>query len=374
MQVLSVDPFCPDPHASGADGGYDPHRVMIQIPGMHLNKLLGVLEDRQVSVAHVLERFGLDRADLRRGGSQILYGDYVRILDGILLDVDLEGLGFLAGRHINAADFGVVGYACISAPTWREAISRFIRYQSLLGYGIRVRQGLSEDADHAVISSHVLADLPQRTAMYLVEEWLGNWSAWLERSGLEFAEIQLTFARPGHADLYRRYFSCPVRFACSENRIVIRRNHLDDMPEMANDIAADVMAEYCDNMLARINGNLSIGERVRHSISAQFLSPLEPRPTLAVVARDLGMGTRTLRRMLAVEGVRFQDLVNEYKAQLARKLLRESNRSIKEIGFSLGYTEVSGFHRAFRSWTGQTPSAYREGGDATHMDDDAGLN
>ncbi|NVN37016.1 AraC family transcriptional regulator [Komagataeibacter swingsii] len=367
-QGMRMMPAGPDAAASRVDGppagSPELGQFALQIPGMHLNKLLQVLESRGVSVTHILARFGLDRSGLRQGGSHILYGDYVRLLDCILTEVALPGLGFLAGRHINAADFGVVGYACISAPTWREAISRFIRYQALLGYGIRIRQNLVENASHAVIGAHVLPELPARTLLYLVEEWLGNWSAWLETSGLELAEICLVVPRPDHAALYMRYFSCPVRFSCTENAIRICRSHLGSMPEMANDIAANMMADYCENMLARINHSLSMVERVRQSISAQFRTPPNAaRPTLEVVATDLGMGARTLRRMLALEGVRFQDLVNEHMARLAQAMLRDSDRSIKEIGFSLGYTEVSGFHRAFRSWTGVTPGAYREGRD-----------
>jgi AraC-like DNA-binding protein len=37
-----------------------------------------------------------------------------------------------------------------------------------------------------------------------------------------------------------------------------------------------------------------------------------------------------------------------------------SRASLTEIAFDLGYSELSAFSRAFRSWVGESPQAYRE--------------
>ena len=44
----------------------------------------------------------------------------------------------------------------------------------------------------------------------------------------------------------------------------------------------------------------------------------------------------------------------------ARYYLSHTNLSLSEIAFELGYSELSAFSRAFRTWTGETPQVYRE--------------
>jgi AraC-like DNA-binding protein len=41
--------------------------------------------------------------------------------------------------------------------------------------------------------------------------------------------------------------------------------------------------------------------------------------------------------------------------------MRDSRCSISEIAYLLGFAGTSSFSRAFKRWTGQTPSQYREG-------------
>jgi AraC-like DNA-binding protein len=44
---------------------------------------------------------------------------------------------------------------------------------------------------------------------------------------------------------------------------------------------------------------------------------------------------------------------------LAQQLLTETARSIKQIAAEVGFTSTAAFFRAFKRWTGESPSAYR---------------
>ena len=53
------------------------------------------------------------------------------------------------------------------------------------------------------------------------------------------------------------------------------------------------------------------------------------------------------------------DLLQDTRLQLARKYLRQRSRSVVETSYLLGFSEPSSFTRAFRGWTGQSPSEAR---------------
>lgn len=82
-------------------------------------------------------------------------------------------------------------------------------------------------------------------------------------------------------------------------------------------------------------------------------------PTIEEVAANLNSSPRTLQRKLREEGITFQGLTDEVRKSLALRYLTDDH-PMKEIASMLGYNELSAFIRAFRRWTGTTPSAYRD--------------
>ena len=71
------------------------------------------------------------------------------------------------------------------------------------------------------------------------------------------------------------------------------------------------------------------------------------------------MSTRTLSRALAKLDTSFNTVVITLRKELADKYLKQSDLSLKEIAFLLGYTEFSSFNHAFKKWTGSTPKQAR---------------
>jgi AraC-like DNA-binding protein len=55
----------------------------------------------------------------------------------------------------------------------------------------------------------------------------------------------------------------------------------------------------------------------------------------------------------------FTDFVNEYRVNQARRML-QSSRTVADVGFAVGFNNLSHFNKTFRAITGQTPSAYRK--------------
>lgn len=84
-------------------------------------------------------------------------------------------------------------------------------------------------------------------------------------------------------------------------------------------------------------------------------------PTLDVVAKMLATTPRTLQRRLQSVGIVYQELVDDVRAGLARRCLDDERLSIVEVAFLLGYSDASAFGRAFKRWTGKTPTDWRRG-------------
>jgi AraC-like DNA-binding protein len=83
------------------------------------------------------------------------------------------------------------------------------------------------------------------------------------------------------------------------------------------------------------------------------------RPDILIVAKELGMGARTLQRRITNEGASFRLLLNEARQELVRQYLSDPAIEINETAFLLGYEDPNSFYRAFRTWEGTTPAHWR---------------
>ncbi len=83
-------------------------------------------------------------------------------------------------------------------------------------------------------------------------------------------------------------------------------------------------------------------------------------PPIDKVAEHLPINARALRRQLARENETFLSIKGQVRRELACEWLKAVDKPIAHIAERLGYTEPAAFSRAFKLWTGSSPSAYRE--------------
>ncbi len=76
--------------------------------------------------------------------------------------------------------------------------------------------------------------------------------------------------------------------------------------------------------------------------------------------RRLQLSRRTLQRRLRAEKTSFQKILNEVRAVLAVNYLSDKRLKALEVAMLLGYSSISSFTTAFKSWYDMPPAAYRE--------------
>jgi len=120
-----------------------------------------------------------------------------------------------------------------------------------------------------------------------------------------------------------------------------------DMLRASDKIITDYLAHLRRNDIA-----VQVKSKLIESLSAG-------QPTQESIATALNMSTRNLQRRLHLEGTSFKMLLDEIRKDLSQQYIKNSNLSINEITFMLGFSEPANFTRAFKRWTGHSPSEYR---------------
>jgi len=166
---------------------------------------------------------------------------------------------------------------------------------------------------------------------------------------------------PGHDDtdrlLLERVFGCPV--VCdsySPHYILFDRAHVEATLPTANPEIIQVCERIMIDYLARLDK-----EDITYRVYQLILDLLPSgEPTQEKIADALHMSTRSLHRKLTSAGISFKTLLDNTRRDLALQYIRQSNLSIADITYNLGFYDASSFSRAFKRWTGRSPAKYRK--------------
>jgi AraC-like DNA-binding protein len=98
--------------------------------------------------------------------------------------------------------------------------------------------------------------------------------------------------------------------------------------------------------------------RARDAMDRAYAEPLDVRAVAAVAHISPAHFSRSFR---AVFGETPHRYLQRRRVERSMFLLRETDRSVTDVCFDVGFTSLGTFSRTFRAIVGETPSAYRLG-------------
>lgn len=271
--------------------------------------------------------------------------------------------------------FELMCRSIITARTLGEALAIAERFENLIypmvGYNMRL---LDEGGEHVYLSYHVrVSDEPTVLAPANWDRWgyqatvarasgLVVWAAfcgWLTGRAVEVREVDVAapFLNDAYDERLREVFHCPVRYDSDRNTIGLRRNVLERRLVQTPDSLAEFLDTSIYHLIAVDSEPASTSAAIKSLVTIELSSGL---PSFADVASSLHMSESSLRRRLQKENTSYQALKDEIRCEVAIDRLLNQNAKVADLAEYLGFTEPSSFVRSFKSWTGETPTRYRE--------------
>jgi AraC-like DNA-binding protein len=285
---------------------------------------------------------------------RIPFRDCLTLLERAAALTGCPHVGLLMGAQYRWSEHGIIHQLAKEAPTLRVALQDFVGWQ--LGYtsGAAVylhRVGLDFALgygiyDRASPGSRHLYDAVVAIGCDILRDLTGG--------RVSPVEVQLCHAEPEDAAIYRRILRAPVHFNQSQYCLIVSGDDIDcPRPDADPGRREQVIAEIGAKLGAPVG---SLAARVRHRIRPQLL---RGDPSMAGMARALGLGTRTLRRQLAAEGAVFETIRDDVRFNAARELLALTDLPVGDIAAALAFASHSAFGQAFKRWSGTSPTAWR---------------
>jgi AraC-like DNA-binding protein len=307
------------------------------------------------------ERFmaetGLAASQLEDGLQRVPFGRFEHIVRAALAGSGDPALGLHMAEDRGRTGFDVLTPLVQGSLDLREALTKCLRYAAIATDGQHLE--LREDGDTATIVLPLLGgDAPE--LMFMAELaisglWLRTVRHFVAGASQPSAAC-FTFAAPAHRAEYTRIFNGRERFSQPFTGLAFPRSWLDQRQLDHSAELSALLEGRAEQLLTRLDRAAPIAERVSSWLVAQ---DFKNRPSMDAAARPLGMSARSLRRRLQSEGAEFSVLVEQARARAAKRLLSAPHCTIQEVAYELGFTTPGAFARAFKRWTGLSPSAFR---------------
>lgn len=169
--------------------------------------------------------------------------------------------------------------------------------------------------------------------------------------------FELEVGRTEEGSLIAGMFGIDVEFAATANRIIIPSSYLDKPVIRDTQDLRELLRSYpFDGAGPKEEATLSA--RVA-GIFREAMAKGRELPTLVQIGRKMGMAETTFRRHLAAEGQTIRSIKDRVRIDVGCKMLASENLHIDQVAEILGFKSSKAFSRAFVSWRGITPTAYR---------------
>ena len=259
------------------------------------------------------------------------------------------------GKRMTLSKHGALGYAAQYSATMAEAADKVTRYVETRAQIFSLARGASEHERHLFIEPR----FDQRPA--------GDFLSLAFLASIE--TICRTLIGPVGRDAQSRILTrihgdfsaqqvlphCQVITAAGENSLNWPADVLVHPLPFFNPQLAGMAEEQLENALSSLQQSRPVSDKVRRILAGR----LAELPTVDTVSALLCMSAATLNRKLKAEGTSFQQLKDDLRFQQARQLL-SSELPVDLVAEQLGFSDASNFAKAFKAWSGVSPSRFRQ--------------
>ncbi|MHA7665703.1 AraC family transcriptional regulator [Mycolicibacterium sp. HS_4_1] len=174
-------------------------------------------------------------------------------------------------------------------------------------------------------------------------------------AGVSPSHLELSYPEPDYGREYRRFFGCPVTFGGEANRMIFPAKVLDAQLPTHHQPTRAMAVDACRRLL----GTSGPRPDIVVAVETLLMTNLRRTVTMTEAAESLYLTERTLRRQLSAAGESFTAIRDRVREQRATLLLTDSALPVGAIAAEVGFSDQRDFRRAYRRWTGRTPSAVR---------------
>jgi AraC-like DNA-binding protein len=316
--------------------------------------ILDVLQEMGYDPEQVLAAAGVERQVFANPDNLLSFQTRSHLMAVCCEATGRADFGLRVGQSGGLPAFGLIGYLAMHSPDVEQALQNLVRHLhlhvqgasaviehgvKLAFFGYEIYQPTLEGADQ--LEDAALARMVNIMKALCGSDWEPREVWFTHRSPLDIAPLKQFFQVPLRFDMDKAGLFFPVRWLGRRVRAAdpelhrLLQKQIDELEE-----------NYRDDFPEQVRRVLHNALLTRHANAED-------------VAALFSIHSRTLHRRLKSHGTNFQEIADSCRYSIARHMLQTSDASMVQIAEMLDYADPRAFSRAFKRWSGTTPSRWR---------------
>lgn len=304
----------------------------------------------------IIEAAGFTLAEFKDPENKLPFLAAAKLLAQCVAITGDKSFGFLLGQHAEPSHLGIAGFLLQSAADVKTALNSLIKFLTLHDQGGRVTISIKENT---AFFEYTITE-PDAEAVAQIYDLSIVLACKIMRAlcGEQWNPDTVQLVRQETEDLtpYQLYFQAPIHFNSNRGLITFHKSWLDHPIPSANPLLQQHLLKEAEKLLAEQSEHFVA---LLQKLLQQCLTSRQC-VTATQLATQLGVHERTLNRHLTLHGTSFRQELEQIRYAISRQLLTETNESLTNIAISLGYSHSGAFSRAFKQWSGESPSGWRK--------------
>lgn len=335
---------------------------------VRVGPLMGIpalLRDFDCDPEAIFHKAGFQLAQFEDPDTQVSYLSAGRLLALCVAASGCRQFGLTLGTNVSPSSLGIAGFLLQTAPDVGKALDDLVNYfalhdqggetslrvqgdMALLGYDIHLYKTEAKEQAY---------DLSIAIACGIMRNLCGaRWSP---------IKVLLSHPAPSDPTPYKNFFRAPIRFNAHQNAVQFSSHWLTHPLSKADPLLHQHLAQEAEILRAQ-QGDEDLLRKL-HRALRQLMGM--QRCTAADAAKKLHIHERTLNRRLQAQGASFRQEFDKVRYDIAKQLLTDGRMPLIKIVSALQYSDTTAFSRAFKRWSGVTPTQWRERGAADALND-----
>ncbi len=304
----------------------------------------------------VLFQAGIDPGIVDQPDRRVGADGLARVIQRLTLELQDEAMA-LADKVLPRGSFYLVGKLAVQEPNLARALSTAGHFMTMIDGAYRLE--IDADEREACLKIHLMA--PEKDPSHLLAEILlmayHRFSSWLIAESITLNEVAFNYPPPIQVGEYSYLFPAAHRFNAPYLGFTFPRRFLDCEPRRQRAALKRYIQGCPREFFFRPRTDFSLSSELEQLLGKHIGKGL---PTVDEAAAMLHTTRRTMIRRLNDEGTSYQRIKDLVRRDRAIGLLVRHSYSVVEVAEKLGFSDSSVFARAFKGWTGSTPSDFRE--------------
>ncbi|MCT7358516.1 AraC family transcriptional regulator [Thalassolituus pacificus] len=313
--------------------------------------LLDLLLARDISSHKILRGSGLFYEDILTGSHYLSPAQLQQLITNGRKLLPQEDLSFRWGDSLWPGHYGVFSQLLANAPDLERALQALVDYRRFLSPLLVPR--IYQDERYCYVQWLDACGL-QDERRFMVETAMTGLTAmsrWLAQETLPW-RYGFSYAQPAQDEQYQVYLGPDLHFSVGVDVMMIEKHWLQKAWPRGSATAYQVALREAQLLIGEDVAMNGFNEAVYHYLTQQLRAP----QSLPEVAQAFAMSPATFKRKLHKHHCHFQQLQDQARLHVCLYLFHINGWTNEQVAHYLNFNDTTNFRRAFKRWSGLTPS------------------